>query len=130
MMLWGIVVLALAGVAYVRLAPSDATRWHQPIEASENADTARGAIRVMTAAPEMLAVVDSAMRKLPRTEVLAGSVAQGRVTYITRSAFVGFPDYTTIEHTDGVFKAHARLRFGASDLGVNRKRLERVLAQF
>ncbi len=72
--------------------------------------------------------MDAALRDLPRTQVLAGSVSDGHVTYVTRSAFWGFPDYTTMQLVDGQIRMFARLRFGASDLGVNGKRLERVLA--
>ena len=70
--------------------------------------------------------VDAHMRGLPRTHVLAGSVADGRVTYITRSRVFGFPDYTTLEQDGDRLKAYARLRFGGSDLGVNATRLERL----
>ena len=41
----------------------------------------------------------------------------------------GFPDYTTVQHTGDQLKLFARLRFGKSDLGVNRKRLEAVLSR-
>ena len=57
-----------------------------------------------------------------------GSGAAGHITYITRSAVFGFPDMTTVERRGNQIRMYARLRFGASDLGVNRKRLERVIA--
>ena len=74
-----------------------------------------------------LARVDAAARALPRTRVLAGSVNEGRITYVTRSKVIGFPDYTTVEHSDGLLRMHARLRFGRSDLGVNAERLRHLL---
>lgn len=114
--------------AYVRLAPADAATWHQPIIAKVNMDLPGGAIRVRSAGPDALAQVDAALRALPRTYPIAGSIDEGRVTYITRSALWGFPDYTTVEHSDGTLKMHARLRFGRSDLGVNAARLDAVLA--
>ena len=120
-------VLVIGLVAFVRLAPTDPANWHVPIAETNSQNMTGGAIRVTEAAPEALARVDSAMKALPRTRVIAGSVDEGRVTYVTRTKWVGFPDYTTIEHSDGLLKMHARLRFGASDLGVNRKRLERLL---
>ncbi|WP_299041572.1 DUF1499 domain-containing protein [uncultured Tateyamaria sp.] len=86
-----------------------------------------GAIRVTETGPDALARVDAAMRALPRTTAIAGAVDERRITYVTRSKWVGFPDYTTIEHSDGLLKMHARLRFGKSDMGVNRERLERML---
>ena len=120
-------VLVIGLVAFVRLAPTDPANWHVPIVETNSQNMTGGAIRVTEAGPEALARVDSAMKALPRTRVIAGSVDEGRVTYVTRTKWVGFPDYTTIEHSDGLLKMHARLRFGASDLGVNRKRLERLL---
>ena len=122
-----IVCVILALMAYVRLAPTDAAKWHQPVTAAEDADMAGGAIRVVTADQDDLARVDAAMRAMPRTHVLAGSVEEGRITYVTRSAVWGFPDYTTAQFSDGVLKLHARLRFGRSDFGVNAARLSAVL---
>jgi len=56
-------------------------------------------------------------------------VAEGRVTYITRSKLWGFPDYSTFETRDGDLLIHARLRFGSSDMGVNRARVTDWLAR-
>jgi uncharacterized protein (DUF1499 family) len=50
-----------------------------------------------------------------------------RLTYVTRSRWIGFPDYTTIEQDGDVIKLYARLRFGQSDLGVNKARLDGLL---
>lgn len=123
-----LIVLALAAVAYVRLAPSDPARWNQSVAASEDKDFGNGAVRVLPASDGLLAQLDAAMRALPRTDVLAGSVAEGRITYVTRTPTVGFPDYTTIEQVDGQVRLLARARFGSSDMGVNAKRLKGLLA--
>ena len=121
-------VLIVVGIAYVRLAPTDVTRWHQAVEARVSSDLPSGAIRVIAADEAALARVDAAARDLPRTRVLAGSVEEGRITYVTRSAMIGFLDFTTIEYSDGQLKMFARLRFGQSDMGVNAKRLQGLLA--
>lgn len=123
-----IAVLVIAVLGYVRLAPSDPDRWHVPVQATTSRDDTGGAIRVLSTDEVALARVDAAARALPRTRVLAGSVAEGRITYITRSRVIGFPDYTTVEYSDGLLRMHARLRFGRSDLGVNAERLQRLLA--
>ena len=123
-----VLVLIVGGMAYVRLAPTDVTRWHQAVEASVSTDLPGGAIRVIAADEAALARVDAAARDLPRTRVLAGSVEEGRITYVTRSAMIGFSDFTTIEYSDGQLKMFARLRFGQSDMGVNAKRLQGLLA--
>ena len=120
------VVVALA--LYVRLAPSDTARWHQPIAATADADLAGGAIRILNADKASFEEVDNVMRSLPRTQVLAGSVEDGLVTYVTRSQLWGFPDYTTAQFEKGTLTLFARLRFGRSDLGVNAARLTQVLA--
>ena len=60
--------------------------------------------------------------------VFAGSVAEGRVTYVTRTKWIGFPDYTTAEQHDDVLRVWGRLRFGRSDFGVNKARVDRWLA--
>ncbi len=131
MALWAVIVgAAVIGVAmaYVRLAPLQAERWHQPVAATADQDLAGGAVRVIPGDAARLGVLDEAMRALPRTRVLAGSVEAGHVTYVTRSAVFGFPDLTTLELRDDQIRMFARLRFGASDLGVNRDRLERLIA--
>ena len=125
---YAIVLLFAVLFAYVRLAPTDPAAWHQPIAQSESVDLAGGAVRVIDGDEETLAQIDAAMRALPRTHVLAGTREEGRLTYVTRSRIWGFPDFTTLEISGDTVKLFARLRFGASDLGVNRQRLEQVLA--
>ena len=122
------VVLVIVLLAFVRLAPSDAARWHMPVTATTSADRTGGAIRVLSVDEGALSRVDTAARALPRTRVLTGSVEEGRITYITRSRWIGFPDYTTVEYSDGLLRMHARLRFGRSDLGVTANRLQGLLA--
>ena len=125
---WIVLAVVVAGLVYIRVAPSDAAKWHAPVTAEADRDFAAGAVRVLDGDAAMLARVDAAAQALPRTQVLAGSVDEGRVTYITRSQLFGFPDYTTIEHSDGKLRMLARLRFGRSDLGVNGRRLQGLVA--
>lgn len=127
-MIWTILVLAaIAGVAFVRFAPTDVARWHKPIGDAENADGGGWAARVIPAPSGLLSDLHQGMMALPRTELIAGSVTDGRLTYITRSKLIGFPDYTTIEQDGDQIKLYARLRFGSSDLGVNAKRLDGLI---
>ncbi|MEL6100648.1 MAG: DUF1499 domain-containing protein [Pseudomonadota bacterium] len=127
MIWWVLVVVVVAGLAYIRLAPHEVARWHQPIGPAQDADYAGGAVRVTIADDGALARVDAAARTLQRTEVLAGTVDEGRITYVTRSKWMGFPDYTTVEQDGDQVRMYARLRFGRSDFGVNRARLEQLL---
>lgn len=123
-----LIFLILLGMAYVRVAPMDPEKWHLPVTATENADLTGGAVRVIEGDAATLAALDKEARSLKRTRVLAGSVAQKHISYVTRSAIFGFPDVTTIDLTDGQIRMFARLRFGQSDMGVNRSRLEHLIA--
>ena len=130
-------IIAFLGLtAYVRLAPSDPAQWNVSPPAALWADgapwdqvvPAEGAATLRLSAAkgapaDLLAKLDAVAMASPRTERLAGSLSEGRITWITRSLLWGFPDYTTAEvRPDGLY-IHARLRFGRSDLGVNAARL-------
>jgi uncharacterized protein (DUF1499 family) len=56
-------------------------------------------------------------------------VGEGRITYITRTKIIGFPDYTTVQQDGDVLRIHGRLRFGRKDFGVNKARVDGWLAQ-
>jgi len=121
----GLVVFA----AYARLAPSDAARWNALPADIAPGDGAGSATRVIPDAGNTMDKLDQIIRSTPRTVVLAGSVSDGMITYITRSTLFGFPDYTTMSRRDGQVVVYSRLRFGKSDMGVNAKRLDGWLAQ-
>ncbi len=134
-LLLGAALLCFA--AWVRLAPSDPARWHvspmaegpwDEVQPGTGAATLR--LSLGRGAPEdLLARLDAVAMATPRTRRLAGSVAEGRITWITRSALWGFPDYTTAEvRPDGLY-VHARLRFGSEDMGVNAARLRDWLSR-
>ncbi|WP_226780840.1 DUF1499 domain-containing protein [Oceaniglobus trochenteri] len=137
-----LILLAVIGLAaWVRLVPVDPGRWHvDPMEAeapgaggwlvrSEGGDTAWPAFDVT--GETLLTAFDAVAMAEPRTERIAGSVGEGRITYITRSALWGFPDFATVTTVpDGqgaTLAVLSRLRFGKSDMGVNRARIERWL---
>ena len=88
------------------------------------ADLGNGAVRIIEAGTDDLARLDTIIRGTARTQVLAGSVEAGMITYVTRSAAIGFPDYTTIRLRDGQIEIFGRARYGASDLGVNAARID------
>ncbi|RVT84097.1 DUF1499 domain-containing protein [Rhodobacteraceae bacterium CCMM004] len=129
---------ALLLALYVRHAPTDAARWHVDPKTAERPGKGGWLVRpeggdatagVWDLPPaEVLARFDALVRAHPRTEVLAGSVAEGRITYVSRSDFWQFPDYTTVEAVavpgGSSLAVLGRLRFGQSDLGVNRARIQ------
>lgn len=143
--------VALAGfAAWVRFAEDDPAVWHveplagphggapnvflvspEPVERLDAGRQMRGP--GFGVPPERLArAVDAAALAEPDTVLLAGSVAEGHMTYVQRSAIMRFPDYISVRVlADGEGSALAMLsrsRYGYSDLGVNEARLRRWLA--
>jgi len=127
--LWGVGLIILGALAAVRLTPIDPAVVHVDLDATQDEDLTGGAIRVIDGDAEMLRKLDAIARATPRTKVVGGTVDEGHITYVTRSFWIGFPDYTTVQQKGGRLVLFARLRFGSSDLGVNRARLEGWLAQ-
>ncbi|MFC6584032.1 DUF1499 domain-containing protein [Sulfitobacter aestuariivivens] len=126
MWLWILLIVVVALAAYVRLEPVDADAQHQPVTATEDKTRDGRAIRIIPASEGLLEKLDGLMMADAGTKRLAGSVEEGRITYITRTKWWGFPDFTTIEQDGDLIKMHARLRFGRRDFGVNAARLERL----
>ena len=122
---------AIGAMAYIRLAPSDPARWHVDLAAGGLPSFAHVfCIRPGTRydgkedPKDLLARLDGIAMATPRTERLAGSAEEGRITWITRSALIGFPDYTTAQAMDGQsFCVAGRQRFGSQDWGVNARRI-------
>ncbi len=129
MLILGVVGVVIALGAYIRLAPSDPADWHIAPRVETNQDLQGGVLRVVETGPEGLARLDAIARNAPRTIVLAGSVSEGQITYITRTKIIGFPDYTTVQQDGDVLRIHGRLRFGRKDFGVNKARVDGWLAQ-
>jgi uncharacterized protein (DUF1499 family) len=137
----GFAIIVLLGLlAYIRLAPSDAS-WHvDPTTVTAPAKpnhwlVARGgdapAVALTMTPDEAATKIAAIAMATPRTELLAGQGLQ--TTWITRSAVMGFPDYTSVmitpTATGSEIAIYARSRFGASDFGVNRARVESWLKQ-
>lgn len=133
-MVWilGAFLVLVAGfMAYVRLAPSDPGRWHVDLSAGAPAkahvfcirpDNRHGPIEGDPKA--LLEKLDAVAMATPRTVRLAGSAGEGRITWVTRSALVGYPDYTTAQVMAGPGLCIAgRQRFGSEDWGVNAARI-------
>jgi uncharacterized protein (DUF1499 family) len=128
-----LVVVLAALMLYVRLAPTDVALWHKRPAAAVPGDTLTmgsfQAVRRITApATQVLEAVEGIARATPRTKLLAGNVAEGMMTFQTRSRLWGFPDYTTVTVEGDLLVIYGRLRFGSGDVGVNKARIENWLA--
>jgi uncharacterized protein (DUF1499 family) len=122
-----LICIAVAFLAYIRFAPLSVERFHVSISATENMDMKGAYIRIVPNTSGAMEKLENTLKALPRTSLLAGSVAEGHVTYVTRTKWMGFPDYTTIEQSDDTIKMFARLRFGSKDMGVNAARLRKLI---
>lgn len=121
---WLVLTLVVVAMGYVRLAPSDPVEWRQMPDQPQVKDFANGVMRVVETGPNGLAELDAIATATPYTERRFGSVEDGMVTYVTRSLVFGFPDYTTVRQAGDTLEIYGRARFGKSDLGVNRARVE------
>lgn len=127
----GLVVLTLAFAIWVRIAPFDEARWH--IDPRREPDRARGWYKADAMLPDA-ADAQQALERVakvaadwPRTRVLFGDAASGRISFVTRTKLWRFPDVTTVSAERGaegvVLHFYARQRFGGDDIGVNRARV-------
>ncbi|WP_299875173.1 DUF1499 domain-containing protein [uncultured Sulfitobacter sp.] len=130
-----VLVGAAAFAAHVRLSPMDAQKWHNPKLPVMGPGEYPGKDRfvgqyVLDGSGEaVLQQVHDTALATPRTRVLAGSPAEGKITYVTRTKVMGFPDVTTVTLTQipatgkSTLQIFARLRYGKADLGVNKARV-------
>jgi hypothetical protein len=129
-------LLAIAGGAYVRLAPLDPALWDlDPAAAGDPgpAGAIRAPDRVYPLPPaDLLARLTDIARADPNVTLLAGDPATGRVTLVHRSGLWRFPDVATFAATTAPDGARLTLRarsvYGGYDWGTNARRLDAWLA--
>jgi len=131
---WLLLLIAVSGLVYIRLAPDDVALVHVgPPSGATPESPVIGQGSALFAAdfkadPErMWQMVQQVVLSAPRTKYLAGSAEEGMITFVTRSLVFGFPDYTTVtvepNGQGSRVTLFGRLRYGRSDFGVNAKRL-------
>lgn len=130
MIFWIVLALVAGAMTYIRVAPSDLAQWHVMPEFQSDSDFENGANRIVETGPDGLARLAVVAKAASRTRLLAGSPSHDKMTWITRTKWIGFPDYTTAVQEGDTLRIHARSRFGKSDMGVNRARVEDWIAQF
>ncbi len=144
----GLAALALtvAGLAYIRVSAGDPAEWHaDPLEMTRTErpndfqalppgkpGDIESPVFAMPAA-ELARRFDAVALAQPRTRRLAGDPAQGWTTYVQRSLLIGWPDYISARAVDlgegrSALAVWSRSRYGYSDWGVNRARVEAWLA--
>lgn len=140
MMIWffaAVFALVVAAAIWVRVAPFDVAFWHvDPVSAVE---TKKGSFKTELDLPGVASVAEALDRVKtvaagwPRTSILFGDSASGRISFVTRTKLWGFPDVTTVEASSGQGGVHlsifARQRFGQDDGGVNRARVKAWVKQ-
>lgn len=152
--LLAIILVLVAGIAIAtRRKAVDPAAWHvDPMTASdtgkpnwyrlvpEDAQVDRDQKRdgqppTFTASASAVgAAFDAVAKADARVEVLAGSAADGFVTYMQRSAIFGFPDFISVRFIDlpaggSTLAIYSRARDGQGDMGVNEKRVKRWVAE-
>jgi uncharacterized protein (DUF1499 family) len=151
MLVWVLAALVLGflGLAgYVRLAGDDTGLWHaDPVTApptgnpnswrvgpeDEGQPVDAPAPVFAIGAADLAAAIDAVALAEPRTVRLAGQPEDLWVTYVQRSRFMAFPDYVSVRVIPlgperSTIAIYSRARYGQSDLGVNRARVEKWLA--
>lgn len=143
-LLLGLAVLGVIAIqAYNRFAPIDPGSWHVEVRLPEPgpgdwpvAGGHRAAVAVPGDGREALARLDAAISADPSARRLAGSVDEGRITYVTYTDTMKFRDFSTFEvklHSDGaliaVFARAEVQQIGGHDGGTNRVRLERWFSE-
>lgn len=131
----------VAGLAYIRLSPMDPGVWHVDPAVAERTGKPNDFLVAEGGDRPAIAVGDSPVDILTRLDAvalaeagvtrLAGSPEAGRVTYVQRTRLMGYPDAISVSATPegegALLQVYSRSRYGQSDLGVNRARVERWL---
>ncbi len=132
-----ILVLAVVYLAF-RFWPDDRDRWH--VDPADTEDERRAEVRLIGLdAPRFSADAEQVLQTIadiaaaePRTKLLDGSVAEGSMTFISRSRF-GFRDYITVkavaEGDATKLAILSRPRIDGQDWGVNAARMDRWILE-
>jgi len=144
-----LLVLVLGAGIFIRTAGHDPAVWHvDPLVAANPespnfhrvatpgtaADATTSISPAFRATPAELAQsVDRFAMSQPHVERIAGSPEEGFVTYVQRTPLVRYPDYISVKVVDlgegtSALAILSRSRFGKSDVGVNKARMESWLA--
>ncbi|GGB42332.1 hypothetical protein GCM10011316_12800 [Roseibium aquae] len=127
----GVLGLVIATGAYIRLIPvmiDDVPA--RPVSQPPGEYSFAGGHYVVRS-PGTLDLMDLEKRiaATPRTRRLSGGAGDLPMAFVHRTWFWGFPDVTQVWVEGGNVHIHSHLIYGGSDLGVNRRRMQRWLAE-
>jgi uncharacterized protein (DUF1499 family) len=120
-----LVLVALAAALFVRLAPlriADVSSLEIKPPGDYEMPGGHYAVRPLEAVD--LPALETRIAASVRTTALSGSAESLPMVFVHRSAVWGFPDVTQVWVSDGNVHVYSHLVYGASDLGVNRERME------
>ncbi len=130
------VLAAVLVLAYIRFIPTNVPVVHNDPATAQltgrpNSYRLIGDIAPVFELPaaELAKLVDSFAISQPRVMRIAGSAGDMMITYVQRSLVMGYPDYITIKvislgNGQSKLEVFSRSRFGHSDLGVNKRRID------
>lgn len=132
-----VLIIAVSAV-FFRMTPMPAEVWHvDPAEVSPPS-TPNFVLLRGDEAPRIDASPSEVAQRLARVAAdegatrIAGDLDAGHATYVVRTPLMGFPDAVSIrlmpEGAQTRVEIFSRSRFGQSDLGANRARVDRWLA--
>lgn len=140
------VVLTIAAVVYFRTVTDDPAIWHvDPVTAERTGnpndyivspgqlrDDADRVAKVHEGDPKKLLFQFDSIAG-PSSQKLAGSLDDLHITYVHRTPLMGYPDYISVKAVESeggsALVIFSRSRFGKSDFGVNKSRIDNWLAQ-
>ena len=143
-MAYGLIFALAIGVAAimlrVRFAPDIPARWHVSVATTDIGQAgpcvdqiktvhlgARATCLLDRSPAAVLASLNAIALNTPRTKRLAGQPSDLRITWVSRSRIIGFPDYVTAEvaasGSGTRLDIFSRQRYGDGDAGVNAARL-------
>jgi uncharacterized protein (DUF1499 family) len=142
-----IALLVLIAAIAIRRLDHDAGVWHvdpltaptpstpnsyrvAPVDATIDTDAVAPIFDMP--ADELAVSFDRVARADRNVDVVGGSSSEAFVTYVQTSGLFGFPDYVSVRFIEldagrSTLAVFSRSRLGQSDLGVNKKRVERWL---
>jgi hypothetical protein len=143
------VLVAMAALAVMmRMVGDDAAVWHVDPATAERtgrpndylvapegvaAAPADRVAKVHETEPRALLFQFDAVARPAGAKVVAGSVDDLWITYVQRSMVFGFPDYISVRAVEveggSALVIWSRSRYGQSDLGVNKQRIDGWLTQ-